>query len=175
MIVAIFLSLLLAAGLLAVLYRLGKRSRLDVTESHTHPQGFSPALYEPMLRLLDPEEFAFIRSQRGYTPEIGRTFRRQRYQVLRLYLKSLDNDFRLLDHAAHVLLVHSTVDRSELARALAKQRFVFYRRMFVTKCASRAYAWGWDAMPAAGTMDACEAFWKLVLELRDGSAVQALA
>src|ERR1035441_1726583 len=37
--------------------------------------------YRPMLRLLDATDFEFLRAQQGFTPEMGKTLRRQRVQI----------------------------------------------------------------------------------------------
>ena len=168
MITATFLLLSLAAGLAVVAFALGKRNRCAQAGSFVHPQGFSPDLYAPMLRLLDPAELAFVASQRGYTRDIGRALRRRRQQVLRQYLKALQADFGVLDRAAHLLLMHSPVERKDLARSLALQRMVFYRRLFALHCAAQAYAWGWDRVPAAAVVDSCEALRSLTEQLRAG-------
>ena len=49
--------------------------------------------YEPLSRLFSAEDCAFLRSQPGYSRAIGRRLRRQRRQVLSLYLRQIRAEF----------------------------------------------------------------------------------
>ena len=49
--------------------------------------------YRPMVRLLSNEDLEFLRSQAGYTPEMGRRLRKERRRVMRSYLSALKCDF----------------------------------------------------------------------------------
>lgn len=52
--------------------------------------------YRPMFRLLDKEDFLFLRTQPGYSPEMENTLRRQRVYIFRCYLNNLETDFAYL-------------------------------------------------------------------------------
>jgi hypothetical protein len=49
--------------------------------------------YEPLCRLFSTEDSAFLRRQPGYSRAIGRRLRRQRRQVLSLYLRQIRAEF----------------------------------------------------------------------------------
>jgi hypothetical protein len=85
----------------------------------------SPEKYRPMERLLHEDEFRFLASQEGYSPEMGRRFRKQRRRVFRGYLRSLKHDFAGVSRALQTLIVHSAEDRGDLTAAVARQRFAF--------------------------------------------------
>ena len=50
--------------------------------------------YRPMMRLLDPDDLEFLRSQPGFTWRMASRLRAQRCQLFRSYLRSLDEDFQ---------------------------------------------------------------------------------
>src|ERR1022692_4408155 len=50
--------------------------------------------YRPMMRLLDPRDVKFLRSQAGYTPKMESKMRAQRCQIYRGYLRCLNMDFQ---------------------------------------------------------------------------------
>ena len=51
--------------------------------------------YRPMLRLLNDDDLRFLRVQPGFTPDMARSYARQRCKIFRGYLKCLETDFRL--------------------------------------------------------------------------------
>jgi len=81
--------------------------------------------YRPMERLLVDDDFEFLGSQEGNTPGLARKLRAQRRRVFRGYLRCMRRDFARLYLAAQLLLLHSTVDRPDLAISLLKQRALF--------------------------------------------------
>ena len=87
--------------------------------------GFLAVRYRPMKHLLDENDFKFLKNQPGYTPEIGRQFRKDRRRVFRGYLQLLKNDFGQIYVAAKLLSLYSSVDQPDLVRSLIKQRMVF--------------------------------------------------
>lgn len=86
---------------------------------------FSIDKYRPMLRLLSNEDYDFLAMQAGQTMSTIRKLRRERRRIFRAYLKSLTADFQRLHLAGRMLLVYSTVDRSDLAKKLVEQRITF--------------------------------------------------
>jgi hypothetical protein len=88
-------------------------------------QSFSPKLYAPMERLLAEGDFAFLRTQRGYQPEIERGLRRRRRNVFRAYVNRLEADFTQLHKLARVLVVNHQKDSPELVSALIRQAATF--------------------------------------------------
>jgi len=81
--------------------------------------------YRPMLRMLDGGDIAFLRSQPGFTPDMARKLRRQRTQIFRGYLRSLETDFGRVCAAIKLIMLQSKDDRPELAEALLRQQVTF--------------------------------------------------
>src|SRR5512138_3272273 len=52
-----------------------------------------PGKYRPMERLLQRDDFRFLASQPGFSPRLGRRFRRERRRIFRAYFRSLKRDF----------------------------------------------------------------------------------
>jgi hypothetical protein len=50
--------------------------------------------YRPMLRLLQEDDWRFLREQQGFRLEIEKRLREQRVQVFQAYLAILETDFR---------------------------------------------------------------------------------
>ncbi|MDX2154600.1 MAG: hypothetical protein SFV54_27910 [Bryobacteraceae bacterium] len=82
--------------------------------------GFRASRYAAMDRLLDDSEFAFL-IERGLPREAVRAFRARRRQVFRAYLSQLRRDFGRLHHLGRTMVLHSAVDRPDLAKALMAQ------------------------------------------------------
>jgi hypothetical protein len=81
--------------------------------------------YRPMLRMLDGSDIAFLRSQPGFTPDMGRKLRAQRTQIFRGYLRSLETDFGRVCAAIKLVMLQSKYDRPELAETLLRQQVTF--------------------------------------------------
>jgi hypothetical protein len=78
-----------------------------------------------MLRLLSEDDVAFLRAQPGFRPSMAAKLRAQRCEILRVYLRSLNSDFRLMCAAIKILMVQSHRDRPDLARTLFRYEFSF--------------------------------------------------
>ena len=81
--------------------------------------------YRPMLGMLDGSDIAFLRSQPGFTSDMARKLRRQRTQIFRGYLRSLETDFGRVCAAIKLIMVQSKYDRPELAETLLRQQVTF--------------------------------------------------
>jgi hypothetical protein len=95
-----------------------------------------------MFRLLEEDDIRFLRSQPGATPALVRRLRRQRYQVFRGYLQSLERDFLLAFEALMLVMVHSQTDRRDIVRALIASRVKFSAGVFRVRC--RLFLYRWD-------------------------------
>src|ERR1039458_461820 len=94
--------LMLSLGVLFLVRRLGRGNQvLPVTTEWMSE--LSTDRYRPMLRLLDAADFQFLRSQKGFTPEMAGRLRRQRVQAFLGYLRLLEADFGRMDAALHVI------------------------------------------------------------------------
>jgi hypothetical protein len=91
-----------------------------------------PARYLPMLRLLQQEEFDFVRRNSAEGAALARQLRRQRIGLFRAYLSSLQQDFSTLQMAGR-LLVASGRAQAGLAEALWRQHVRFTRSLWVIR------------------------------------------
>jgi hypothetical protein len=81
--------------------------------------------YEPMERLLGEEDWAFLQSQPGYSPALGKQWKRERRRIFRLYFNELKLDFRRLHAAARALVAQADADSADLVTILMRQRWQF--------------------------------------------------
>src|ERR1700678_1608564 len=90
---------------------------------------FSVKSYAPMERLLDRNDLAFLASQPGYRPEIGKRLMAERRKIFRAYLRLLVRDFNQLIGIGKLMVVYSNLDQQEFARSLGRQQVKFYARV----------------------------------------------
>ena len=81
--------------------------------------------YRPMMRLLDDTDFKFLRGQKGFTPAMAKSLRRQRAGIFRDYLSMLENDFQRISLALKLVMAQSECDRPDLARTLMQYQIRF--------------------------------------------------
>ncbi len=93
------------------------------------PADFTLSRYEPMARLLKEEDLLFLRSQPGFTPEIAKSFIRDRRRIFRLYLKELAGDFHRLHMHARVAVASLPSEHSPLVGMLIRQQARFWYEM----------------------------------------------
>lgn len=132
-----------------VLIALWALVRLQITalrRRSTLPLEWTPVLcvdrYRPMFRLLDDDDVRFLRSQPGATPAMVKRLRRQRCQVFRGYLRSLERDFALVYEALMLIMVHSQSDRRDLIRTILVSRLKFTIAIYRVRC--RLFLYRWD-------------------------------
>ncbi len=116
------------AVLAVMLLLLARRVLASGRQREVSPEwlrSFSTARYRPMERILAEEDFRFLASQCGYEPRIERKLRAARRRVFRQYLRCLRKDFARLEACVRWLMVHSAVDRPDLARLLWRYKFAF--------------------------------------------------
>jgi hypothetical protein len=98
--------------------------------------------YRPMLQMLDGRDIAFLQTQPGYTPDIAKKLRSQRTQIFRSYLRSLEADFGRVCSAIKVVMLQSSNDRPELAKALLRQQLIFTCAMLSVRAHLFLYSMG---------------------------------
>jgi hypothetical protein len=103
-----------------------------------------------MLRLLDATDFQFLRSQKGYTPDMAGRLRRQRVQAFRGYLRLLEADFDGVGAALHAVLTQSACDRPELASLLFRYRLRFAFGLIWIHCRVVVFRAGWSHVDVSG-------------------------
>lgn len=104
--------------------------------------------YRPMMRLLDGEDIAFLRSQPGFTPAMAKNLRAQRCRVFRGYLGCLSADFGRVCTALKLVMLHSGLDRPDLASVLVHHQLMFACGVLLVQVRLFLYRWG------IGTVDA---------------------
>ena len=125
--------LMLALAVLFLVYRLGSNNQvLPVTTDWLSE--LSTDRYRPMLRLLEESDFQFLRTRKGFTPEMARRLRRQRVHAFRGYLHMLEADFDRVSAVLRLTLARSAYDRPELAALLFQRRLMFAFALFYTYC-----------------------------------------
>jgi hypothetical protein len=126
---------------------------------------FSLKSYAPMERLLDRNDLAFLASQPGYRPEIGKRLMAERRKVFRSYLRLLVRDFNQLIGIGKLMVVYSNQDQQEFARSLGRQQVKFYARVCALHLQLALYPVGWRAVDASGLLTALGAMRSRVQQL----------
>ncbi len=88
---------------------------------------FSMERYEPMMRLLDPADFAFLARQPG-AAESGalEKMKRDRRRIFRTYLWELAADFREMHAQARELVAAAPEQHADLVGILLRQQVSFW-------------------------------------------------
>lgn len=114
----------------------------DGLESKDHGE-FSLARYEPMARLFSEEDLRFLEAQPGYTPDIGRKFRRERRRIFRSYLRELSAEFNRLHERARAIAASLPAEHSALVGSLIRLQCRFWYEMAVLNL---SVSLGWTGM-----------------------------
>jgi hypothetical protein len=120
--------------------------------------------YRPMLRLLEPQDLEYLRSQPGFTARMEHKLRMQRYSIFRGYLSSLSMDFRRVSAALKLLMLQSREDRPDLAGILLRQQINFGCSLMVVHFRLVLYRYGIGTVNAANLV---QIFNRMQGELRD--------
>jgi len=152
---SIFLVIAFLAGLVLLLCwvfrRIVRSSRQQPVTAHWIEE-LSPERYRPMMRLLEPDDLEFLRSQPGFTRRMASRLRAQRCEIFRSYLSSLDHDFRQVSTALKLILLHSSHDRPDLASALVRQETRFALGMAAVRARLLLYRWDLCRVDVAGVV-----------------------
>lgn len=140
---AIFIGLV--SALVALTRHFASPHRLPVTADWIDES--ASERYRPMLRLLSREDLHILRTRPGCTPQMVAAFRRQRYQIFRMYLRQLDSNFQRLCMALKVVMVQSQDDRPDLALALLRNQITFAFGLTMVRFQAVCYRYG------VGTVD----------------------
>jgi hypothetical protein len=119
--------------------------------------------YRPMLRLLEKNDFDFMRSQPGATPQMLAKMRRQRCEIFRGYLRSLNSEFGRVCAAIRLLMLQSQQDRPDLASVLLRSQVRFAWGIVGIQLRLALYQYG---MATPDTADVLKIFDGLRLELQ---------
>lgn len=100
--------------------------RADLNFSAEWLDAFSIDNYRPMQRLLNESDYDFLASQPGFNANIASELRAERKRIFRAYLRQLNSDFQRLVYIGNLMVVQSSVDRSDLASAISQARVRFF-------------------------------------------------
>jgi len=142
--------LLVAFGSFLFLFALKMRS-LRATEAARSPL-LTADRYRPMLRLLSDDDLAFVASN----AKLQKALRTRRRDLFRGYLRCLTRDYAQLLGCVRAVMVHSGVDRPDLARALAKNRTLFAILICKVELRLALHATGIGTVDVSGLVGALE-------------------
>ena len=103
-----------------------RQSGAEEASTPGHQSEFSAERFDPMARLLSEEDFQFLKSQPGYSPEVGKKFVRERKRIFRLYLGELVQEFRRLHADARAMVATLPSEHSALVGVLLRQQVQFW-------------------------------------------------
>jgi hypothetical protein len=112
--------------------------------------------YRPMVRLLNEEDFIFLRGEPGYRPDIEKRLRRGRARIYARYLQLLNKDFARLCRAGRALAVYATSDRTDFIEELARRQFAFRVRMVEARWRLLVYRCGFPARNSSELLQVIE-------------------
>ena len=161
----LLISILLAAGLCVVLFVL-LRKLTAAPKVDVEPESTARLLadrYQPMGRLLDSVDQAFLEVHPAATAKLVREFRARRRRIFRAYLRCMVRDFDRISSAIRWLMATSREDHPELAAAVLKQSVVFRFALLAVECRLVLHAWGIGTVDIRGITGVFEA---MRLELR---------
>jgi hypothetical protein len=108
--------------------------------------------YRPMLRLLSNDDLAFVAAN----SKMQRDLRARRRNLFRGYLDCLTRDYAHLLARVRLAMVHSGVDRPDLARALARNRALFAIAICKVEFRLALHATGIGNVDISGLVEALE-------------------
>src|SRR5579864_9079262 len=121
--------------------------------------------FAPMERLLDQSDFEFLAQQPGYRPEIGARLLKERKKLFLGYLRLLIGDFNQLLRIARLMIVYSTEDRAEFAKALWRQQVTFYFAVCAVRFRVAIYPLAWTPLDVSRLVDSLETMRSQIVQL----------
>jgi hypothetical protein len=143
--IASFLALTLSGACFLVLWKL-TRPRVSADDLNVWID-INWQASSPLERLLDPAEFELL-IERGLSRERVKQLRARRRELFRMYLRRLTQEFNTAHEALQLVLVHTGIDRPDLARELNQQRLLFYRGLIGVEVRLALNTLGFDATPS---------------------------
>ena len=155
LIAILIVALAFGAALALLFWRLSSRSQNEASTAEWF-ESFSVESFAPMERLLDRSDFEFLSKQPGYKPAIGERLLKERKKLFLGYLRLLIGDFNQLLRIARLMMVHSTEDRAEFAKALWRQQVAFYFAVCAVRVRVELYPVGWTSLDVSRLIQALE-------------------
>jgi hypothetical protein len=97
-------------------------------------EAFDFSRYQALVQLFDPQDFEFLRSQPGYSPELTARLKSDRLAIAESYLNELQIDVRRLLNFANRASAHGGVDADNFSAFLLRQEFRFAASMTRLRC-----------------------------------------
>lgn len=113
----------------------------------------SSGRYQPMLRLLSEEEFAFA----GNNKAMRRKMLQERHKLFREYLRCLARDYGQLLNGIRLVMLQSASDRPELVKMLAQNRAHFVLALCRIELSLRMHQLGVGRVDVSGLVRAVDA------------------
>lgn len=114
---------------------------------------FSMDRYEPMARLMNNDDLAFLEAQPGFRPEMAKKFMRDRRRIFRLYLQQLANDFHRLHSYARGVVASLPAEHSPLVGLLIRQQVRFWYELAAIEM-RLSFGWVGVSLDARGLVNA---------------------
>ncbi len=148
----IFVAMMIMSGVgLAALHFYSRLRRLDTMTRTASPLP-DAGRYKPMLRLLSAEDEQLLASN----PELLRNFRKERIAIFRTYLRSLTRDYGTLLAGIRTAMVMASVDRPDLATALARNQALFAMAVCRIEYRLALYSLGLGSVDVSGLVEAID-------------------
>jgi hypothetical protein len=119
--------------------------------------GFTPARYEPMTRLLDGADLDFLRKEAACGSDLAARWERSRRRIFRMYLRDLAEDFRRVHAEARALVAESPERYSALVGVLMRQQLTFWRALAAVELRLALNGLGAGPADVRGLVEAIEA------------------
>ncbi|HEU5020298.1 MAG TPA: hypothetical protein VFT60_00360 [Bryobacteraceae bacterium] len=148
LIFALFAVLAAGCGILMLAARM---RLLDSVAQSNRPLPDSER-YRPMLRLLSAGDMKFV----AHNPALRSKLAARRRELFRGYICCLTKDYARLLGSIRRLMVESGVDRPDLAKALAKNRFAFALALCRIEVHLRLHALGLSNVDVSGLVEALD-------------------
>ena len=144
------LFIVLAAG--SGILMLAARMRLLDSVAQSNRPLPDPERYRPMLRLLSDADLKFAERN----PALRAKVAARRRDLFRAYVRCLTKDYGRLLASIRRLMVESGVDRPDLAKALAKNRFAFAMALCRIELRLRLHALGLNNVDVSALVEALD-------------------
>ncbi len=129
-------------------------ARMRSLDSSHNDQGLPDTnRYQPMLRLLSDADLEFAST----SPVLRGKIRAQRRELFRSYLSCLTRDYARLLSGIRRIMVESGVDRPDLTKALAKNRFMFALALCRIEIHLQLHVLGIGKVDVSGLVEALDA------------------
>lgn len=164
LLLSVLFPVLALVALLFVLRSLsGTTDRLGANEDSLGQREYSPAYYQPMRKLLDPEELLAAQSLPGVGVSEFRRFRRARLQAFRAYLSDMRSDFNRLEFKARYFLLSGLASDSHLVSELNQTKLKFQSRLVRVELELALFALGFGSVNVSALVEGIEAYHSALL------------